>query len=230
MSAIVGTPNQILKASGVFGGTKVVFEGQPQLLVGGFNFTLTDLPGAGVVLPCGTPVNCNESTRAITPLITVKVASIDGTDAKKVTLVDNGFNGPALKIGDKVAIINATIAHEYTNTPASGADPAVYTFVSVAAINGNVITLDNALDSLAANDILVVVVENETTHKAAIKATPNALLPYDVVRDAAAISVDGDGAYSSDRPVLTRRMPPITDAIKTALANAGCTFKWSDRK
>lgn len=229
--AVQGTFNQIVKASGTFGGTMVVFEGHPELLVGGFNFTLADLPAAGVVLPCGTPVNCNESTRAITPLITAKVKTIVAdTDSKQITLVDNGFGSTPLKVGDLVAEINATLTHEYTNTAAAGQTPASYTFVKVVAVDGLTVTLENAIDSLAANDILVVVAEDSTTHKAAIKAVPNALLPYDVVRDANAISVDGDGMWSNDRPILERRMPVVTDAIKTALANAGCQFRWSDRK
>ena len=222
--------DQVLKASGNIGGAKVVFEGHPKLLIGGFDFDLNDLPGAGVVLPCGTPVYCDEANRTITPLITLKVKTVDGVDAKKITVYDNGFNGPAVKVGDKVAIINATLATEYTNTAQVGSTPASYAFVSIASVEGNAIVLDNVLASLAADDIIVVVAENETTHKAAIKGTPNALLPYDLVYDKAATAVHGDGAYSNDRPVLVRRMPPITDAIKTALANAGCTFKWSDRK
>lgn len=227
--AIIGY-DQVLKASGSMGGALVVFEGQPQLLVGGFDFDLSDLPGAGVVLPCGTPVNCDEASRKITPLITLKVKAVDGTDAKKVELVSNGFNGPALKVGDKVAIINNTLDHEYTNTPAAGADPAVYTFVGVAEIDGFNIVLDNALDSLAANSILVVVKENETTHKAAIKAVPNALLPYDKVYDAAATIVRGDGMIGNDMPVLERRMPPITDAIKAAVQANGHKITFSNRK
>lgn len=216
--------DQTLKASGSFGGARVVFEGHPELLIGGFKFTLEDLPGAGVVLPCGTPVNCDEANRTITPLITVKVKSIDASDATKVTLVSNGFNGPALKVGDYVAIINSTLAYEYTNGASST------TFTQIDAINGDIITLHAALTGLTANNILVVVKYNSTTSKAAIKATPNALLPYDKVYDKDATAVFGDGAYANDRPVLTRRMPPLTDAIKTALANAGCNFKWSDRK
>ena len=228
---IQGTFNQVVKASGNFGGTLVVFEGKPELLVGGFNFDLDDLPAPGVVLPCGTPVNCDESTRKITPLITAKVASIVAdTDSKKIKLVDNGFGSTPFKVGDLVAEINDTLANEYTNTPAAGSTPASYTFVKVVEVDGLTITLENAISGLAANDILVQVAEDNTTHKGAIKATPNALLPYDVVRDGNAISVDGDGMWANDRPILERRMPIVTDAIKTALKNAGCVFKWSNRK
>lgn len=208
--------DQVLKASGKFGGTKVVFEGKPELLIGGFDFDLADLPGAGVVLPCGTPVYCDEANRTITPLITLGVEAVNGTE---VTLVNNGFNGPAVKVGNAVAIINDTLTNEY----ASGA------YATVTAIDGHKITLSAALTGLAANSVLVVVKVAESG-KAAVKAVPNALLPYDKVYDAAATIVHGDGMWKNDRPVLVRRMPPITFAIKTALAIAGCQFKYSDRK
>lgn len=224
--AIIGY-DQVLKASGSMGGALVVFEGQPQLLVGGFDFDLADLPGAGVVLPCGTPVNCDEASRKITPLITLKVKAVDGTDAKKVELVSNGFNGPAVKVGDNVAIINNTLDHEYVNTTGESAST---TFAKVVSVDGFNIELEAALTGLAANDILVVVKKNEDTGKAAIKAVPNALLPYDKVYDAAATIVRGDGMIGNDMPVLERRMPPITDAIKTAVQANGHKITFSNRK
>ena len=208
---IKGTFNQIVKANGKFGGALVVFEGKPELLIGGFNFNLDDLPAPGDVLPCGTPVNCDEATRVITPIITGKVESVDGTS---VTLKDLGFGQTALKVGSTVAVLGNDLS-------AAAAKSA-----TIDSKEGNVVTLNAAIDGLAAGDVLV---EVDATSKK-VKAIPNALTPYDIVRDANAISVDGDGAYKNDRPVLERRMPAINDAIKAALAAAGCQFKWSDRK
>lgn len=208
---IQGTFNQVVKASGQFGGTLVVFEGKPELLVGGFNFNLEDLPAPGVVLPCGTPVNCDEAARTITPVITAKVESVSST---KVVVADNGFGRAAFPVGATVAELPADLSTAATN------------YATVSAVDGNEITLSAAITGLAANDVLVVV--DATSKK--VKAVPNALLPYDVVRDANAISVDGDGMWSNDRPILERRMPAVNAAIKTALVNAGCQFKWSNRK
>lgn len=208
---IQGTFNQVVKASGQFGGTLVVFEGKPELLVGGFNFNLEDLPAPGVVLPCGTPVNCDEAARTITPVITAKVESVSST---KVVVADNGFGRAAFPVGATVAELPADLSTAATN------------YATVSAVDGNEITLSAAITGLAADDVLVVV--DATTKK--VKAVPNALLPYDVVRDANAISVDGDGMWSNDRPILERRMPAVNAAIKTALVNAGCQFKWSNRK
>lgn len=227
-----GSPGQIVKFSGKIGGALRVFEDKVEVLVGGFTFNKDDLPAPGDVLPCATPVYCDEAAgaRSITPLITGKVASIDQTDAKKVTLANIGLVRPAFKVGSKVAIINSTLTHEYQNTAASGNDPASYAFATIVAYDENVITLDNALDSLAADDILVEVAEDETTHKAAVKCTPNTLLPYDKVYDKDATIVYGDGCYDCKAPVLERRCPPITDAVKAALDAGGCTFRWSQRK
>jgi len=214
MSVINGTFNQIVKGNSKFGGTLVVFEGKPELLVGGFNFNLDDLPAAGDVLPCGTPVYCDEQARTITPVITAKIAAVDATDNKVITLADNGFAQTALKVGDVVGLLPANLAN------------AASAYAQVAAKEGNVITLSASIQGAAADGVLAVV--DGTSHK--VKAVPNALLPYDVVRDAAAISVDGDGMWSNDRPILERRMPPVNDAIKEALAAAGCQFRWSNRK
>lgn len=208
---IKGTFNQTVKASGNFGGALVVFEGKPELLVGGFNFNINDLPAPGDVLPCGTPVNCNEATRVITPVITGKVASVSTT---KVTLADLGFGQTAFKVGMTVAALGSDLTAAATY------------YATITAKNGCELTLSEAITGLAANAILVEV--DATTKK--VKAIPNALTPYDIVRDPNAIAVDGDGAYKNDRPVLERRMPAINDAIKAALVAAGCQFKWSDRK
>lgn len=208
---IKGTFNQIVKANAKFGGALVVFEGKPELLVGGFNFNKDDLPAPGDVLPCGTPVNCDESTRVITPIITGKVNSVNST---KVVIADLGFGQTAFKVGSTVAKLGSDLTAVAEN------------YATIASKDGNELTLSGAITGLAANDILV---EVDATSKK-VKAIPNALTPYDIVRDANAISVDGDGAYKNDRPVLERRMPAINDAIKTALANAGCQFKWSNRK
>ena len=208
---IKGTFNQIVKASAKFGGVLVVFEGKPELLIGGFNFNLADLPAPGDVLPCGTPVNCDEATRVITPIITGKVESINGT---AVTLKDLGFGQTAFKVGSTVAVLGDDL------------DVAATKYATIASKEGNVITLSAAIEGLAADAILV---EVDATSKK-IKAIPNALTPYDIVRDANAISVDGDGMYKNDRPVLERRMPAINQAIKDALSFYGCQFKWSNRK
>jgi len=208
-----GTPGGVVKGSGKFGGALVVFEGKPELLIGGFNFNMNDLPAAGVVLPCGTPVYCDEASdaRSITPIITGKVASVDGTT---VVLADNGFAQTPFQVGDTVAVLGDDLTAAATK------------YATISAIDGVTLTLSAEISGLAADGILVQV--DATSKK--IKAVPNALLPYDVVRGENEISRTGDGMYKNDRPVLERRMPAINDAIKAALVAAGCSFKFSNRK
>ena len=206
-----GTIGGVVKASQKFGGALVVFEGKPELLVGGFNFNMDDLPAVGDVLPCGTPVNCDETTRDIVPVITAKVVAIDGTT---VTLEDHGFGNVAFKVGATVAELGSDLTQAAVN------------YATIASKDGNKLTLSGAITGLAVGEVLV---EVDATSKK-VKAIPNALLPYDVVRGTDEIARVGDGAWKNDRPVLERRMPAINDAIKTALKNAGCDFKWSSRK
>jgi len=212
MIQFTGTFNQVIKGSGkTFGGALVVFEGHPQLLVGGFNYDLNELPPAGVVLPCGTPVYCDEANRTITPIITAKVKSRQGT---KITFETYGFDQCAFKVGDVIGMLPENLSQ------------ASEAYGTVAAVDGNSVTLQTEVPSMTANGIIAVL--NPSTHK--IKALPNAITPYDVVRDADAISVDGDGMIGNDRPLLERRMPPYNDALKAAVQANGHKLTFSNRK
>lgn len=209
---IYGTVGAVVNSSGNFGGGLVVFEGKPELLIGGFNFNMDDLPAVGDVLPCGTPVYCNEAAnaRSITPIITAEVIAIDGT---AVTLKDHGFGNVPFKAGATVAKLGSSL------------DAAAENYATIASKEGNVLTLSAAVTGLAVGDILV---EVDATSKK-VKAIPNALLPYDIRRGENEISRTGDGMYKNDRPILERRMPAVNAAIKAALVAAGCDFRWSDR-
>lgn len=212
MIQFTGTFNQVIKGSGKkFGGALVVFEGHPQLLVGGFNYDLNELPPAGVVLPCGTPVYCDEANRTITPIITAKVKSRQGT---KITFETYGFDQCAFKVGDVIGMLPNDLSQ------------ASEAYSTVTAVDGNSVTLQTEVPSMTANGVIAVL--NPATHK--IKALPNAITPYDVVRDADAISVDGDGMIGNDRPLLERRMPPYNDALKAAVQANGHKLTFSNRK
>ncbi len=211
MSVINGTFNQTVKANRKFGGAVVVFEGKPELLIGGFSFNIDDLPAPGDVLPCGTPVYCDEETRTIVPVIVGTIEAVD-TSAKTITIADHGFGQAAFKVGDSVGLLGSF-------------DTVATSYATVTSKENNILTLTGNITSASVGAVIVAL---DDSHKP--KATPNALLPYDVVRDADAVSVDGDGAWKNDRPVLTRRMPAFNNIIKTALENAGCQFKFSNRK
>ena len=210
---IYGTVGAVVKASANFGGGVVVFEGKPELLVGGFNFNMNDLPAVGDVLPCGTPVYCNEAAeaRSITPIITAEVIAVSGTS---VTLKDLGFGNVAFKAGMTVAKLGDDL------------DAAAENYATISSKEGNVLTLSAAVSGLAVGDILVEVAADSKK----LKAIPNALLPYDIRRGENEISRVGDGMISNARPILERRMPAVNNSIKEILQYNGCSFYWSNRK
>lgn len=205
---IQGTFNQIVKASGKFGGARVVFEGKPELLVGGFNIDLNNLPEPGGVLPCGTAVYANETTREAIPFITAKVARLSEGN---VIFEDNGFGDIPFKVGDVIGIPG-----EEGETVSAKA--------SIVAKDGNTVTLSGAITGMQAGTILVKIIDGKTPHY------PNGLIPYDIVRDPNAISVDCDVMWANDRPILTRRMPPLPAGVALSLQSAGCKFWFSERK
>lgn len=208
---IYGTVGAVVQSKGSFGGGLVVFEGKPELKVGGFNFNMDDLPAVGDVLPCGTPVYCDEAARTITPIVTAMVTAIDGTS---VTLEDHGFGNVAFKNGATVAKLGDDLEAAATN------------YATIASKDGNKLTLSAAVTGLAVGDILVEVDADSKK----IKAIPNGLLPYDIRRGENEISRTGDCMYKNDRPILERRMPAVNSAIKEILQYNGCDFNWSNRK
>ena len=105
----------------------------------------------------------------------------------------------------------------------------------------NVATI-SAIDSTAADvDVLTVnavtgitegAVLAEAGNDSKVKVVPNALTYCDnLIADRDAYAMDIDVVWNCiDKPVLERRMPPLTDSIKAALREAGCFFRFSNRK
>lgn len=211
-----GTFNQSVRFSGKIGGTRKVFEGQVKLLPGGFNFDISDLPAYGNALPAGTPVYCDDETRAIKPIYTFKPAEAStGTTVK----VAKGFEGTRAKVGMYLAVAGDDLATAATTA-------GKVTAVDSTSNDYDVVTVGTAL-TVKTTDILI---EVDGTSKLPL-GTPNALLPYDVALDEDSVAADGDGAWNCmEYPVLENRMPPVNDAIKKALADAGCFFRFSKRK
>lgn len=198
-----GTFDQGISFSKKFGGVRKVFEAKPWLLVGGFDFNLEDLPAAGQVLPAGAPVNCNEETRKITPIYTIKVKEV----AENVVTVAKDSWGVPVKVG-MVAAGGGNI---------TAVEDAGDTYK---------VTFDTAPSTAVVDS--VVAIYPKSVGSAGVKA--NALLPYDVCLDPAATWAKGEGAWMCEYPVLANRTFPLTDEIKTQLREAGCGFYFSTRK
>ncbi len=212
---IQGTFNQQVQFDGRIGGYRRVFEGQVKLLVGGFRYDLKDLPLPGNVLPAGTPVYCDEEARTIVPLRTFKVVAVDGNKVH----VEKFFAGTRGKVGESLIIVPDDFAN------------AAKAAMAVSEIDNSnsgydILTVDEVPTGVGVGSILCIGNEDKTA-----RCVPNTITPYDTCISKEAVAVDGDGAWNCmDFPVLERRMPPITDSIKKALADAGCFFRWSNRK
>ena len=211
--------NQYIQFSDKIGGAKVVFEGHPYALVGGYNFDLTTLPTYPNVLPAGTPVYCDEEARTITPHYAFEVA--EAVSSSKSFKVVKNEQGSRIKVGMVVMLAPSTIdgvAQSYKVTAVDSSESGYDT----VTVGSQVV--------FSAGDILVEAAGTAAASDAKVKVVPNALLDRDIVKDANAKLVNATGIWSNDRPVLENRIPPIAPVIKTALLENGCYFRFSKRK
>lgn len=200
---IFGTQyNQTIKYSQQYGGVRRVFEGKPYLLVGGFDFNIEDLPTPGNVLPAGAPVNCDEEKRTITPIYTIVVKEVNGSD---VTVAKDSWGIPV-----KVGMVSSTGGN--ITAVEDGEDTYKVTF-------------DKAPTAKAGE---VITIYPKSVGSKGVEA--NALLYCDICLDPRAVSARGDGVWFAEWPVLIRRTFPFTDDIKKQLSANGCFFRLSNRK
>lgn len=209
--------NNLTKWKKSWGGAVRCFESKPTLLVGGFKFTLTELPESGNVLPAGSPVYCDEVNRTISPLYLFGVKAVD-TEGKKITVV-KGMEGTRVKVGMTLIMLGDSL------------DSAATTNMTVTAIDStaedvDVITVDAVESGLAEGKVIA-----QSNGERKVKVVPNALTPYDTCVDEDAFACDGEGAWACyDTPVLENRIPVLPTVIKNALREAGCYFRFSNRK
>lgn len=211
-----GTANNYTKFSKKIGGVRKAYEGHeaPWPFHGGFKFTSLDvLPASGNVLPAFTPVKVDEVLRKIEPLYVFEVKAVDSS-AKTITVV-KGEEGTRAKVGMKLIATPTDLV--------TAADTvATISAIDSTASDCDVLTVDNVVG--AANGTLV---EAGTDGK--IKVVPNALTPYDTCVDEDAFMLDGEAVFGANSSILERRIMPIPAIIKTALKDAGCTFRFSNK-
>ena len=76
-----------------------------------------------------------------------------------------------------------------------------------------------------------VLAEAQSSAVKKIKAIPNGLTYCDNVLDPDAYAIDIDYIWNCmEKPVLERRMPPLTESLKKALRDNECYFRFSNRK
>ena len=213
-----GTINNYIKFSKNFGGVRKCYEGKPTIAVGGFMCDPALMPTYPNVMAAGTLVFADETAgaRSIVPIYTFKVKSVD-SDAKTIT-VEKFETGTIAKIGMKLIVVGNDLSTAATNV-------ATVSAIDSSADDVDVLTV-NAVTGFAAGNVIA-----EAGNDSKIKAIPNGLTYCDNVLDPDAYAIDIDYIWNCmEKPVLERRMPPLTASLKKALRDNECYFRFSNRK
>lgn len=211
--------NNHVQFKGKVGGTRVVFEDQVYRLTGGFLFMTSQLPNQNVgCLPAGTPVHADENLRILDIHYAFAVAENAAADATEIKLV-KGFEGSRVQEG-----MLLMVAQKSVDTKAAKA-------VEVKGVDRSnpeydVVTVTEALGSaLKGGDVMWEA--KADGEKFVIKVVPNALNQYDCWKDPNTTCVDGSAVFGSNGCVLENRIPPISPAVRAALKDADCFFRFS---
>lgn len=213
-----GTINNYVKWSKNWGGVRKCYEAKPTLLVGGFDCKIADMPLYPNAMAAGTLVFADETAgvRSIVPLFTFKVTAVDSEN--NTITVEKFETGSIAKSGMKLIVVGSDLA-------TAAAKVATIASIDASALDVDVLTV-NSVEGISVGDVLA-----EAGADKKVKVVPNALTYCDNVLDPDAYAIDVDAVWNCiDKPVLERRMPPLTASLKKALADNGCFFRFSNRK
>lgn len=213
-----GTLNNYVQWSKSWGGVRKCYEAKPTILVGGFGIDLSLMPAYPNALAAGTPLKVDETAgvRSVVPLYTFRVKSVDSTE--KTITVEKYENGTTAKVGMKLIVVGDDLATAAENV-------AVVSAIDSSNAGYDVLTV-NAVTGIEEGAVLA-----EAGADSKVKVVPNALAYCDSVLDPDSKAMDIDPVWNCyDKPVLERRMPPITASIKKALRDNECFFRFSNRK
>lgn len=222
-----GTINNYVEFSQNFGGVRKCYEGKPTIMVGGFSCAKELMPAAGNAMAAGTLVYADEQARTIVPLYTFKVKSVDSVNSK--ITVEKYETGSIAKVGMKLIVVGDDLTQSASN---------VYTVSAIDSSNDDedVLTVD-AVTGVTEGAVLAECKSTTTgTGQDAVttnlvKVIPNGLTYCDNVLDADSKAIDIDCVWNCmEKPVLERRMPPLTASLKKALRDNECYFRFSNRK
>ena len=122
------------------------------------------------------------------------------------------------KIGMKLIVVGTDLSTAAENV-------ATVSTIDSSADDVDVLTVD-AVTGFAADNVIA-----EAGNDSKIKAIPNGLTYCDNVLDPDAYAIDIDYIWNCmEKPVLERRMPPLTASLKKALRDNECYFRFSPRK
>lgn len=222
-----GTINNYIKFSQNFGGVRKCYEGKPEIAVGGFMCKPELMPAYPNAMAAGTLVKYDETkgVRSIVPLYTFKVKEVDATNSK--ITVEKYETGSVAKVGMKLIVVgndltvSATYVHTVSAVDSSDPDFDVITVDVVTGVTTGAVLAEGVSTTTGEGQSAV------TTNL--VKVIPNGLTYCDNRLDPDAYAIDIDPVYFCIRPVLERRMPPLTESLKKALRDNGCYFNFSPR-
>lgn len=218
-----GTINNYVKFSKNFGGVRKCYEGKPTIAVGGFMCEPELMPSYPNAMAAGTLVYADEQARTIVPIYTFKVLAVD--TAENTVKVEKFETGSIAKVGMKLLVVGDDLTQAVSNI-------ATVTAIDSSDSDFDILTMDEvSADSaafIAEGDVLA---EAKSSEVKKVKAIPNGLTYCDNVLDPDAYAIDIDYVWNCmEKPVLERRMPPLTDSLKKALRENECYFRFSNRK
>lgn len=222
-----GTINNYIKFSKNFGGVRKCYEGKPTIAVGGFSCDPELMPAYPNVMAAGTLVYADEQARTIVPLYTFKVKSVDSTNSK--ITIEKYETGTIAKVGMKLIAVGDDLTQSATNVytvsaiDSSADDVDVLTVDSVTGVTGGAVLAECVTTTTGEG--------NDAVTTNLVKVIPNGLTYCDNVLDPDAYAIDIDYIWNCmEKPVLERRMPPLTASLKKALRDNECYFRFSNRK
>lgn len=217
-----GTINNYVKFSKSFGGVRKCYEGKPEIVVGGFSCDKSLMPLDGAAMAAGTPVLYDEQLRTLVPLYTFRVLEVD-TEENTIK-VEKFETGSIAKVGMNLIVVGDDLN-------AAAAAVLTITAIDKSASDYDILTVTGLTGGSSANvQVGDILAEAMSAVVKKVKVIPNGLTYCDNVLDNDAYAIDVDPIYFSVRPVLERRMPPLTASLKKALIENGCYFNFSNRK
>lgn len=208
----------------VIGGTNRIFNGilATPITIGG-TLVEAQLPLLGNMLPAGTPVVVDESTRLMTVHYAFEV--YEAATAAATSIKVKKFQGNSLVKKDMcLGIAPSDIA----TTVAS----AKITAIDSSNEGYDILTISKALGALSAGDILVEVDKATagTDTDAAIKVKPSLLTYYDVelLPYGTLSNIHMDAIWNFlDGEIFEKRISPIAPCVKAYMRSQGCVFRYS---
>lgn len=184
-----------------FTGQRPIFTGSPSIVQGGFNLDKTSQNYViGDVIPAGSLAIYDEHTRKVQIIKTGKVLEVDTDNATIVTLVTDEFYQPVFALGESVL---KTVTGLFADAPTITKIEKTDTLMKI--------TLSAAITGLAAGDVLVQVVDNETNAALIGDANSVTICDIDVREYETPVDVTAD---TMQYALYERRVPPIPESQK----------------